>query len=394
MKRISLLVAAVLLAIFSFSFVSGATLGVEDEYTLPKEETIRDDLYVGGGVATLSGTVLGDVLVAGGEVTILGRTTGSVFVAGGNILISGDVLGDVMAAGGTVDILGSVGDDVRVAGGNIGISSNVGGDVVVAGGVVHIVSGTFIGGDLISAGGLITVDGTVQGDIRAEGGELRVNGTVQGNINAGLQDGLVIGENAVVSGIVYRSPKEAEISEGATIRGEVSFTESKGKDKSAILGKDFLTAGIATSFLMLVVFGLAAVYFAKDGSYALVKSALSSFWRNVIRGFVVLIVSPVLAFLLLISVIGVPIGFLVGFVYISALLIAKMFTGVVIGALVLKLLSRSEELKVNWITVVLGAALLILIFFVPLIGFTALFIFFLASFGSTVNFFYKKLLVK
>lgn len=371
-------------AVFGTATVYGATFEGGEEFALPERETVRDDLYVGAGVATLSGNVIGDLLIAGGEVTVLGEVSGNLIGAGGNVTVSGGVGRDALVAGGDVNILGFVRDDLRVVGGNVQVANAVGGDVVAAGGVVHLVSGATVSGDVVVFGGLTTIDGTVTGDVRVEGGELRINGTILGSLDAKVQDGLMIGDGANIGGGVYESAKEAEIDEGATVRGELTFEEVTRSDAPPT-GEKILGFGVTTMALMLLVVALILVYAAKDGTRSVVSHVARSFWKSVGVGFVALIILPILAFILLITLIGMPLGFLLGLGYMTVLLAAKLATSVVIGALAIKLATRSDDIRLDWVTAIVGVVVLLALMLIPVIGFLASFILFLATFGSVLH---------
>jgi cytoskeletal protein CcmA (bactofilin family) len=187
-------------------FRSGTTVSIGPD------ETVDDDLYVGGGTISIAGTVNGDASVAGGTVTLTGTVDGSLNVSGG-----------------TVDVLGEVAGAVRVTGGTIRIQGTVGRDLVIFGGTATIEPDAEISGDVAGGTGSLTVGGTVGGDVLAASGTIRISGTVDGSVEVGVGE-LVIESGAVVNGdVLYRSDRDAQISDGAEIGGTVERTE-RGDD--------------------------------------------------------------------------------------------------------------------------------------------------------------------
>ena len=369
---------------FSFTTAYGATFYGGEEYTLPKTESVKNDIYVGAAVTTISGNVLGDSLIGGGEVTILGETGGNLLTVGGTVISSGGVGGDALVAGGDVKILGFVRDDLRIVGGNVAVSNAVGGDVVALGGVVHLVSGATVAGDVVLFGDIITIDGTINGNVYAKGRELRINGTVRGTIDAEAKEKFIIGDRAVLTGGgTYSSKTEAEISETAKIQKELLFEKIIFTDKTPI--RSFFKAGMMVFGSMLLLMALLAVYFSREGVKKLVSQTISLFWKNAGIGFIALVMFPILVIVLLFTIIGLPLGLLIGFGYITTLIATKLLISVVIGALAIKLATRSDDYRFDWLTAVVGVITLLALLLVPVIGYVIVFVVFLATFGSMLQ---------
>jgi len=98
MKKISLLFIALLLPIL----VSAASFGFGEDYSLRKDEAVKDDLYVAGSNAAVSGQVFGDL-----------------FMVGANVFAGNNIDNDFVAVGGTVNSTAAVGGDLRIAGANV-----------------------------------------------------------------------------------------------------------------------------------------------------------------------------------------------------------------------------------------------------------------------------------
>lgn len=378
-----------LLIILTLAFLvslpaSAALLELEEEYSLNRDETISDNLYVGSGDILISGNVFGDFVAAGG-----------------NILINGRISKDLTIAGGSINILGEIGDDLRAIGGQVVINNNVKGDVVIAGGNVNILSGARIGGDVVVAGGRVSIDGTVNGDIKAAGGKLVINGTVLGNVQAGLLNKFRIGRNAVINGNVsYNSPLKANIEDGATIRGDVIFNQTN-RPSFGIDAKDARKTALAfigvlalLKFLAVLGAGIISVLVFKNKSKDLVNNSLPHFWAELLRGLVVLIVAPVIIIILLLSVVGSLFGLLGMLVVASFLLVARIYAGIILGGWLYKVFSKSKSVKVSWDSALIGIVILQLVGYIPIVGWITSLVFFTVAFGSISHLFYKNFWLK
>ena len=274
-----------------------------------------------------------DLYVAGGQVKIKSKIDADLVAAGGEVDINNDISGDLIVAGGRVFIGGNVGDDIRVAGGEIDINGNVGDDLIVAGGgSVRIFEDTEISGDLIVNGGEVKIDGRVNGKLIANGGRIVLNGTIgeSAEINGGLLE-----MNGAINGTSKIAAEEIVLGANAAFGSKVEYWTKKGKidfgKANAVykkeLGKkfnkwDFNKKGAILGFLgfklITVLSGALIIFlllfgrkFFKDASQKLEKNV----WKSFGFGVLYFILTPIAAILLLITVIGIPLGLLTGAMY-------------------------------------------------------------------------------
>jgi hypothetical protein len=350
--------------------VSAAIFQTGDEFSLSEGETLFEDLYAFGGSIVTEGDIQGDMIVMGGKV-----------------LSSGFVSGDIVAVGGNIDILNSVGDDVRVVAGQVVISKSVQGDVLVAGGQVHILPDAIIQGDVIGVGGRVVIEGAVRGDARLYGGDIVVNGSVGGNLDVFADNRFSLGEGASIGGnLMYRAPEELQILD-TVVQGETTFElHSVRFDQSlisAVLGAAFLL-----KVLMLLVVGLLAVVFFGQFSQDLGNYVVPHFGKSLLVGFVLFVVVPAFIFLLLISVIGIAVGLVLMLIYALALTIAKVYAGILAGALLSRWIKKG--VIVDWRWTIIGIVLLQLISLVPVVGWAAGTLMMLAALGGLAHFAHQR----
>lgn len=381
MRNIAVIAFAVSMVLFPA--VSNATeLKAAREYTLQKDEVTQGDLYVAAQANIIAGEVAGDLAVAGA-----------------NVLITGTIEGDLFAGGGTVNVLGDVGDDIRAAGGTIMIGKNVGGDVVAAGGVVHIISGAIVDGDVLVAAGQLIIDGAVSGTVQVVGGEVVINGSVGKSVVIRKNEKLSIGKNAMIGGdLAYKAFNTAEIAESAIIKGETKFEKIERPtrvDKRA-------GAAMAGLIGVIVLLRLAAMIFVtvlgvllfKKVAQSLTKTVADHFGMEMLRGFVVIVVIPFAILFMLVSVIGIGLGIATALVYALLIMIAKVFAGILFGAVAMKMIKKTKEYEVTWQTATLGVLALQIISLVPVVGWLITALFFFASVGGASMMAYQKMWLK
>ena len=324
MKKLIILLNFILLFNFAKAY------RIEWGRTVTISTPIHEDLYIAGGTVTIKAPVYGDVIIAAGTITINDTITNDVLLAGGNVTINS-----------------YVGDDIRCAGGELHILKNIGGDLVITGGKVEIAKDVYINGGLIGSGGSIVVHGTVNGDIKAAASSFTFTGIANKNFDCRAEkltmNGNVIGKSVLAA-------REILIQPDASFNNEVRYWNQAGKldfkqslkhgnalfdPLLKIQNKNWYYLGQATivaliwylltvfSFILLIQF-LFGNTFRKAG-----HNTGLSLLRSLGFGFLFFIGVPVATVLLLISIIGVPIGLILIATYVVIVLLATVITSLV-----------------------------------------------------------------
>lgn len=380
MKRIFVSIAMFILTFALAAPVSAATFEQSDTtYSLQSGEQVRDDLYLGAGSIVTSGEVQGDISGIAGSV-----------------LVTGSVTEDANFVGGSVDVLGAVQDDVRVIAGQTKIGGEVSEDVLVVGGMAHILPDANVGGDLVVFGGSVIVDGAVQGDVRAFGGSVALNGEIAGDTQVQANDSFTIGDGAMLQGdLAYTAKKEVQIPEGAEIAGTVDFTKLPFQGDEvpagflALLAVPFIGAFFFAKLVAVLVATLAAVLIFRRFSESVTRLSTERYARTLGIGLITMIVVPVAALIMLISIIGMFVGIAALAAYVLLLLLAKVYAGVVLGALLARW--RKQEQLANWKWALLGVVLLEVIALLPIVGWVIALLIYLVALGAIALMTYRLL---
>lgn len=351
--------------------VRAAEFKAGEQSSFPFGETVRDDLYMVGSTVSSAGTVFGDGMFAGG-----------------NVLVSGPIGGDIAAAGGTVTILADVGGDLRIAGGTVILQSRVNEDVLIGGGQVTV-AGPGINGEVVVAGGQITITAPIAGDAKIRGGDIIIDSTISGDVDV-RADKVTLGEHAVIGGtFTYSAPEEVTLAEGAVVHGETAYTKVESrtgaKPEKRDIAKAFLaliTVALFAKFLMLLVGALLLGYFFRRFTTETIMRTLAKPLGQLGRGVVVFIVLPVASIILLVTIIGLPLGAL-GLISFAALMIVTNFVAAIAtGSVVHTWIWKPNEIQVNWKTILLGAVIYSILGIIPLIGWVVKFTILLMVLGA------------
>lgn len=232
-------------------------------------------------------------------------------VAGNIIDIKGQVTGDLFAFGQNVDVFGKVNGNVFTGASTVRISGSVGGDVYAGGGIVDLSKEAVIEGDLITGAGTVKIDGEVKGKVWAGVGFL------------------TIGETAKIPGeIIYSSDNKAQVKAGAVVGKIVQKVQEKAKEGALWRSKSFNTL---MGFLMSLLVGIILISILPKWSLEISQRIKTDLWKSLGWGLVFLIAIPIVIFICLIIIIGMPLAMILFALYLIALYLAKIMAGLALG---------------------------------------------------------------
>jgi len=391
MKRYARTILSLTIALSATTaFAATFQAAKDDDELFMVSVPVRDDLYVAGGLVQVKEEIGGDLIIAGGEVTIIG-----------------DVEEDIFAGGGRITLEGNVGDDVRMAGGDIDIRGTIEDDLIVAGGTVRLSEGSVVKGDAVIAGGMLVIDGIIKGNITVGGGQVYLAGTVEGDALVEVEslqlDGEIVGNAKIVS-------KEVTVKEGASIGGNLEYWSTEvdpyagivggdtfmnpdlKKSKKAIADKTFLGAAkvallayfgftLLSAALVILILILATNKFPKEAAKLVQKTP----WKSLFIGLAFFVMTPIVALLFLISIIGAPIAFFLFLMYGFAIFFAKALTAFILASFIALHYKKKWGKVALFFVSIAFLVLLKLLTFVPVIGWIINLVFILIAFGALLQ---------
>lgn len=342
--------------------------------------------------------VNGDLYAASSDLSVDASLPGDAFLAGSIIRVSGDVARSINAAGSMVTLSGKVGHAVRVAGSQVMLSGTIEGDVLAAGGVVYVLPGTVIKGDLYVGAGNAVIDGKVMGNVKVSGGDVTFRAETAKDVMVQAQK-LNLGAQTKIGGkLSYQAPAEAAITQGASVAGGIEFKKTEKPMTPAKPEKP--DAGAITGFAMLwflgtlvsaLIVAYVGWYFFKQRITDINNNVLNNFAKQMGWGFVWLVVVPIACIVLLITIVGIPFSLFFLMVYVLAIALAKVLAGIVLGSWLMKLITKrgangnGKGWPIDWKVILLGIVVMNLLMLVPVLGWIACFVFFLAALGGIMT---------
>lgn len=374
MKKITVVLVLALLfltPVFSYAGV----VNFDQNYSLRKGDTIKDDLYALGNDTTVAGNILGDLFAIGSNV----------FVGGGNF-----VSDDALIVGANVSVVSTIKQDLRIVGWSVFFSGSVGKDMAVVANQVRLLPESVVGQDFIAASGRVVLDGEVKRNVKIVAGEVELNDKIGGNVDI-TADRVTLGPNALITGnLVYSSSNGATINEGAKVLGETQYKKIETSSRAQKILPTLWGTWILINFIVLLLSALILHGILKDVSVRFVATSIKHFGWSFVRGFLLLVATPVAILLSFLTFVGIPFGILGIALYIVFLIIAVVYAPILIGSITYRLFVKDEAVTVNWKTILLGVAIVALASYVPYLGSLLRFVFILVALGSVYQVLFDK----
>jgi hypothetical protein len=333
-----------------------------------------------------------DVFIGGASVTVHDAVGGDLFVAGGTIDVDAAVGGDAVAAGGKVRIGSAVAQSVYAAGGQVNVNGKLGRNLRVAGGQVELGPNAEVVGNVSAAGGQVRIYGAVRGHVQAAGGRVLIDAPVAGDVWA-TSGHVELGPRARIAGkLRYRSGEALHQDPAAQVSGGIeqlmprwggsaASTPASPEPPPRRQGVGALGWVWTTGLVVLaaVWLALAPVVSARSSRVLRERTGIS-----VLLGFIWLVCVPVLAVLLLLTVIGIPLALFVVAAYLAALPLAYVSAAVGLGDWALARWRAARASALGWRVgaAALALALLNALGHVPWLGALLVFAVLLGGLGA------------
>jgi len=222
-KRKVLLIFIPIFLVLTIGFGFTATakaVEFDEDGILEEGEIIDDDLFIGGDIVEINGTVNGDVFASGSIVKVNGTINGSLASGAQTILINGKVSGSVYAGSMTI---------------TLGPDTEIGRNMFYGGFNLNAEEGSIIHRDLLVGAYQALLSGEIGRDVQAGVGALDINGSIGNNVRAevaGPSDGQPPQIYPSPPGIDTIAPAGIRISEEAEIGGSLYYKSSEDQSRA------------------------------------------------------------------------------------------------------------------------------------------------------------------
>jgi hypothetical protein len=233
-----------------------------------------------------------------------------------------------------------------LAGGTVDVTEPVGSSLFVAGGTVKIAAP--VAGKLRVAAGHVTIDAPVEGNVRVSAGSLELGPHAR-----------IGGDLTFRGGHFERDPEAQVVGEVVHSRGGRSW---RGSPAGWAMG------ALWTMGLMLLA---AIIAGALPGATRRMQDELATRpWLASLLGIVALICIPIAAVLVMITIIGIPLGLLALVGYVALVIVGYVSAAVVLSGLLLDRYKSEAAARTAWRVGAAGLAMLVIssLAHVPFVG--------------------------
>jgi len=267
----------------------------ENSYiTLSQNQIIHGDYYVAGRNVEISGRITGDLYVFGAQVNLDGRVDGDVIFAAGDLNISGAVGGSVRGTAAQFRSNGTIGENVSVLAANFDLGS-----------------GSKIAGRVLVLGASVDISGSIGESMKIYASSARISATTGGNLTAQVGSMRLTSSASVGGELDYSSSRKAYIDPDATIVGKVVFHPSlfSNVTSGSLLRHIKFGSKVATllmNFFYTFVIGIIFMRYYREKMRRCATAMKDEPLKSVLTGLVVLVLLPIVALMMLMTIVGVP----------------------------------------------------------------------------------------
>ena len=285
---------------------------------LPVSASSIDDKFQTGDTISITENTDDNLYVTGGEINIENDVNGDLVVAGGELHINANVKEDLIAVGGDINIQNLIESDVRVAGGNVIVNAMIQGDLLAAGGNLLLTQQSIVTKDAVLVGGEISIEGPIKGNAIIKAGEVYINSQIDGDLSI-VASKITTGPNAKIMG---NADVRGDRLDPGLVEGQVTFTPHKDMKRSS---------NPIIPFLMFLIVGLLIVHFASNHVEKRIKYMHHRHFTAFFYGVLTLFAVPIAIILLMVTIIGIPIGLALLAVYTAAIFLSIIFSAILVS---------------------------------------------------------------
>ena len=317
-------------------------------------------------IPTLNVSAKTKIVETGNTLNLKEDYDSSTFFAGNTVKDKANVKGISFVAGNIIEFTGTS-EYGLLAGNSITINGKVEKDLLMAGNLVTIEKDSVIGRDLYLFGTSVTLSGEIKRNINISADEITLEDvTVDGNFNLSATT-INIEDNVNIKGkLNYNAEAKINNLDKATIK-EVTTYKASEVNKTSITDIIF---NIIISMLSMLLLGITINLLFPKVFKKLEKNTenykLIDYLKQMLIGFVSLIVVPIMCVLLLVMVIGVPISIIALLMYGILVYLSTLFTSYVVGN---KIANKLLKTKNNsYISLIIGIIILYILQNIIFIG--------------------------
>lgn len=296
-------------------------------------------------------TINGDIYRSGDDIQISEAVNGNVFVAAKKaVTITGQIAGDLFVIADIVNI-----DGAQIYG-NVFVLANT----VTLNGLIYDLYGVC---DTLE----VQFNGTTYRDLRAICDKATLNGVVGGNVNISAAKSLELQDDCVIyQNLNYSTKNQLDINKDL-VQGEINYTQLDDTSNNIM--------SYVMSFALVLVFTLVVwlvvTFLAPKFTEKFTKAGKNRPVASLLFGLLTLIVVPIVSLLLMITIIGAPVGLILFALYALVISISIPMASISLAHILSNVLADKVKFLTkakNILSVIIVTFVLWLITLIPYVG--------------------------
>jgi hypothetical protein len=273
-----------------------------------------------------------NVYMTGAEVRIGRAIDGDLVAAAGRIHVDQPIAGDAVLGAGSIDIQAPVGEDLRAAGGIVTLAARVQREVLLVAGRIILTPAADVRGETWLAAASVTLGGRLVSAARVYARDITVTGESYGPLELSA-DRIEIADGARVFGdLTYSSTSEIKIHPLARVEGKVTRSPAKLDVHESTANIPGLKPLRPLVIAALFAFGVMLIAVFPRFVSGAVRTLAATPAKSLGLGTALFFSVPPVAVLLVITIIGIPVGLALLLAHAVALACGYIVTTLVVAA--------------------------------------------------------------
>lgn len=341
--------------------------------------TVTKAAYLQGDAnadVSISHPISTDAFVASNSLNVNSLIGGELFAAANNLTINKKTDRSIFGVGNVVNVNNGSGYDTFIAGNEVTLSGDFAQDVYILGNDVTLNSNTDIHGDLKIYANRVHLDGKIAGGVEISAGYITSQATIGGNFNTLGSNQLTFTGGSIGNGLSYLNGTTVSGLDTVNVTGDIKVRPVDTSKQNQRTYSDIL-ANLVYAMFSLFILGGALIIFAPKKMVEIEEVVLSKWSTYFWRGLLTLIVAPVMAMVLLMTMIGWRVAVVILLFYMLMLLLMTPIAMFIFGGQLMQKL-RTKNQPNMWLDLIIGVLVVSIFTALPYVGWALGIIFFFA----------------
>lgn len=310
--------------------LAGLLFVAAEAQALPRFERAAAFTLASNETATVSLFVLAD------QVGIAGSCRDDLFLRAARFQLTGRCANDLWAAADELTLDGTVDDHARLAGNKVTVNGTIGNGLLAAGVSLHLATNSVVRGGAVIAADSAMLSGAIEGGLRVLANECTVSGRVEGDVYLVVGDIVIMPGTYIGGDLHYRSATELVLDPRVDLKGKL--IRDSGPAQGPVAGPPWSERLITQTYFLLAAWVagvfLLGLFPAFVGRAVLALRGATA--RCGLTGAIGFALLPLLALAAAFTLVGFPLGLLLGALFVALLYLGKVAVALALGAFLMR----------------------------------------------------------